>query len=520
MDRKVVIIGGGLGGLSTAIALKTQLNFRNFTIYEQSNDIGGTWNDNTYPGCASDVPTHWYSLSTDLNPNWDRSHVLQPELKAYWKQLAVKYGLNEHIVLNTRVRSVVWNAKDQKYTLELQDQENGKVYVERAEVVVSAVGFLSIPFDPPQLKIESFKGERFHSARWDHSVDLHNKRVAVIGNGCSAAQFLPIITQDPTTHAVNFCRTPQWFLPALELFYLTVLSKRDNLNGSVPKMLEDYMRKKTPKEYHDRIIPKFSIGCKRVIVDSGYLSALHRPNFDINYDGIAEFTEDGVLTKKGEKLPFDVVISATGFIVDEFPLKVKGVDGLSIQDFFKQKGGLEAYLGTTVPGFPNFFLIGGPNTGTGHASVVFSEEVQINYALQLIKPVVRGLASSFEVKLKDHDEFNKRLQKKLSTSVWSGCTSWYRTGHSGKIASVWPGTMTEFWWKLRSPVWSHYKVVNGKKWIRHRRFEKLQRAIGLIGIVFALVWARNNETIIRTLTANILAQATAFGRQLPALNLF
>ncbi|KAJ3483527.1 hypothetical protein NLI96_g6249 [Meripilus lineatus] len=388
---RIVIIGGGIGGLSTGIALKRQLNFRDFKIYEQSWDISGTWHHNTYPGCASDVDTHWYSLSTDLNPYWKQSHVPQPELKEYWKQLAVKYSLYDQLVLNRQVTSVDWDNKRQLYRVHSQDTRTKETFLEEAQIVISATGILFVPFHPAELEgVKAFKGTTFHSARWDHSVDLHNKRVAVIGNGCSASQFIPIISEDSTTQIMNFCRSPHWYLQwsrgafsktwqrifahvpfvmrmyrnmlmaRLDLFYVLVFSGENNpRRAKLQKQLAKYIRSQAPPEYHNRLVPDYTLGCKRFIVDTGYLSALHRPNLDLNYDGIAGFTDDGIVTKTGEKHSFDVIIFATGFIVDKYPLKVRGVEGITLQEYYDRKGGPEAYLGVTVPGFPNFYMLGG-----------------------------------------------------------------------------------------------------------------------------------------------------------------
>ncbi|KAJ3483533.1 hypothetical protein NLI96_g6247 [Meripilus lineatus] len=520
---QIVIVGAGVGGLAAGIALKRQLNFHSFKILEQAGDVGGTWN-----GCASDIDTHWYSLSTDLNPYWRKSHVSQPELKAYWKELAKKYSLYDQLVLNRQVTSVDWDHKRQLYKIVSQDTKSKEVFYDEAQVVISATGILYVPFHPPDLDgVKVFKGTTFHSARWDYSVDLHNKRVGVVGNGCSANQFLPIIARDPTTQVINLCRSPHWILEwewdtfpeylkwifahvpltmriyrywimaRQEYFYTSLLAgeKKDN-RGKVEKKLERYIKSKTPSEYHDKIIPKIPFGCRRFIVDSGYLSALHQDNFDVNYEGIAEFTESGIITKKGNKLDFDVIIFATGFVVDRYPLKVRGVEGITVQEFYDRKGGPEAYYGVTVPGFPNFYMLGGPNTTTGHASVIFTEEVQINYILNFVKPVIQRLASSFEVTPEANEEYNRDLQKKLSTSVWSSCTSWYRLDHSGKVISQWPGTMTGYWWKMRNPVWSHYKAVGANKWLKRQRIGSFIRSIGLLSLVFVLLWAQKNKGIV------------------------
>ncbi|KAJ3483526.1 hypothetical protein NLI96_g6248 [Meripilus lineatus] len=454
-NTQVVIIGAGVGGLSAGIALKRQLGLHAFKILEQAEDIGGTWHDNTYPGCASDIDTHWYSLSTDLNPHWASTHVSQPELKEYWKQLASKYSLYDQLVLNRQVTSVDWDNQQQLYKITSQDSKSKKIFNDAAQIVICATGILYVPFVPPELEsIKKFRGSAFHSARWDNTIDLHNKRVAVVGNGCSATQLVPIIAKDPTTQVVNFCRTPHWYLRSRW--------------GAFPESV---------KWVFAHVPLAMPFGCRRFVIDSGYLSALHQSNLDLNYDGIAEFTEGGIISKKG-KGELNAVVECTECVApqarnpalspyrpltladtqDKFPLKVRGSEGITVQEYYDRKGGPEAYLGVTLPGFPNFFMIAGPNSATGHASVIFTEEVQINYIMQFVKPIVKQLASSFEITTRANDEFNSAIQKKLSKSIWSNCLSWYRFGHTGKIITQWPGTMTEYWWNMRTPIWSHYKA--------------------------------------------------------------
>ncbi|THH30107.1 hypothetical protein EUX98_g4084 [Antrodiella citrinella] len=521
-EPRVIIIGGGVAGIMTAIAFKKQLGFSNFTLYEQSDDLGGTWNLNTYPGCASDVATHWYSFSSDLNPDWNQSHVFQPELKAYWKGLSAKYDINKHVRLHTQVVSADWDPRNQVYRLEVLSA-TGEKRTEYANAIVSAIGTLNVPHYPDELKgiRDVFKGEHFHSARWDHSVDLRNKRVGVIGNGCSAAQFVPIIAEDPTTQVVSFGRTPNWFMPRwrtpipsyqrmlfrhvpfamriyrwllmtqYEAVYMFIVSggPRNSIRERLCKQLVAYIKDNAPEKYHQMLIPTYPFGCKRFIVDPGYLEALHRPNNDVNFDGIAEVTEKGILTKKGKHFDCDVIIEATGFIVDEFPIKMKGRDGATIQEYFQAQGGPTAYKGTAVPNFPNFYTIFGPNTTTGHGSVIYTEEVQIDYIMQMLSPVINGLASSFEVTHEATDAWNARIHKKLSTAVWSACQSWYRVGHDGKNSSIWPGLLIEQWWQLRRPVWSHYKAVGAYKWQETRRGKTLWEIAEVGGAIAALGWA-------------------------------
>ncbi|KAL4250035.1 FMO family protein [Abortiporus biennis] len=514
-NPRVIIAGGGLGGIMAAIKLKRNLGFNNFVIYEQSDDIGGTWKDNTYPGAASDIGTHWYSFSTDPNPDWPTSHVTQPELLAYWKSLSRKYNIYPSILCNTKVVSAVWDDNEQIYHVEVQDTNTKEIKSDYASILISATGLLSIPRYPEELKgIATFKGDIFHSARWNHNVDLHRKRVAVIGNGCSASQLLSVITQDSTTEVVNFCRSPHWILDNFyytkfsslqrwifrnvplvarlyrnitfllhELCYVLVLDADDNsfIKRKIVESAVNTIKRYAPEKYHSRIIPNYPMGCKRIIFGTGYLEALRRPNMDINYDGIQQIVEDGIITKKGESEPFDVIIFATGFNAFDYPLEVRGQGGVSIQDYYNAKGGPEAYYGTALPHFPNFYMLPGFNTATGHGSAIFSEETQLNWAMKLIAPVLRGDASSFVPKEESSEAHNKKIQSELGKSVWAGgCVSWYRRPGSDKIHTNYPGCLTKFWWNLREPVWKDFKVVNGKNWRIKRTVVKRSARLGRV----------------------------------------
>ncbi|EAU81842.2 monooxygenase [Coprinopsis cinerea okayama7 len=469
MAPTIAIIGAGAGGLTFAIKLKRQLGYENFVIYEKHEEVGGTWRDNVYPGCSSDIPTVFYSLSTDLH-DWPGSHGSQPEILDYWKGLADKYHLYPHIRFHHNVVSATWDESTSRYEITLSNtatQEQQKTY---AEILVSAVGVLENPRYANIPGLGMFQGSVFHSARWDRSVDLTGKRVAVIGNGTSAAQFVPVITQDPSVEVVNFCRTPNWFMPpirtqysamrrwltrnipllnrimrysmfiTLESLYLAVFSVHfPLLRPLMTAWARRYMTRAAPSEELPNLFPKFPMGCKRIIFDTGYLPALHRPNLHLNWDGIDSIVENGIVTKKSEFLPFDVIIFATGFSADVYPLPVYGRDGESIKDYFNEQNGAKAYCGTTVPKFPNFFILLGPNTTTGHTSVIFSTEVQVDYTFQLIKPILEGSLKAVEPKVEPTDAYDKHIQKRMKNSVFVHCLSWYRVGGEGKVTNMFPG---------------------------------------------------------------------------------
>ncbi|KAL4249901.1 FAD-binding Monooxygenase Superfamily protein [Abortiporus biennis] len=501
---KVVIIGAGIGGLVAAISLKRQLGFSNFTIYEQAGEVGGTWQYNTYPGAAADVETHFYCLSTDLRPDWRVTHIPQVEILAYWKSLTQKYGLYQNLVLNTKVVSADWDEKRQQYKIQVQDVRTKETRTDYANVVISGHGFLNIPVYPKRVPgMEKFKGPNFHTARWDHDVDLHNKRVAVIGNGCSGAQVIPAISKDPTVEIMNFCQSPHWifgdlrssysritrwifsYVPfalrlyrffiflQLEAFYFAFIrtASEHPLKKWVTKDLINRIKTITPEKYHQVLIPDFVVGCKRSVFTPDYLHALKLPNVDLNYDGIAEFVEDGIVTKKGEKMDFDVIVYATGFDTVEYPIPVRGCNGKTVQEYYDEKDGPQAYYGTALPGFPNFFVLFGPNTGTSHGTAIYTEENQCNWIMQVIKPILKGQASAFEPTEEATEAHNQHLQSKLVKTVWSGtCASWYRRTPESKIHTLFPGSLTELWWQFRKPNFNDFKVTNGEKWQRSRRF--------------------------------------------------
>ncbi|EGN93331.1 hypothetical protein SERLA73DRAFT_64246, partial [Serpula lacrymans var. lacrymans S7.3] len=504
-------------GISVAVALRNELKFDNFTIYEKASSIGGTWRDNTYPGCGSDVPGHWYSLSTELNPHWDSYYISQPEIRAYWERIFQKHGLLAHTVFNTHVKVVKWDAESRVHNLTLVDPTTGEETTTSAEIVIQAVGGFTAPLFPPDLPgVEKFRGPLWHSLKWRHDVDLAGKRVGVIGNGCSAAQFIPQISEDPSVEVINFCRTAQWMTPRQQYRYPAIIkwvfahipflmrAYRNTIMAKVfwfifqkqnsfllylvRKLMTKYMKDTAPAKYHDRLIPSYSPGCKRIIVDPSYLSALHRPNVDLNWESIQEIAEDGVILKNGQAIPLDVIIFGTGFLIVPTDISVQGPNGHTLHDYFDSHGGPTAYLGTVYPGLPNYFTVVGPNTASGHASLLFADEVQIKYILQLIKPIIKGKMKTLEVKAEATDEYNNWIQKRMQNTVFTECFSYYRgDGRDGpKNIATFPGTMVLFWWIARKPRWEHFKVegenggVEGR-WSRQKR-------MGTMALLLAVGW--------------------------------
>ncbi|KAL8278353.1 hypothetical protein RQP46_009245 [Phenoliferia psychrophenolica] len=517
---RVAIIGGGISGMVLAIELK-KIGLSSYTIYERMTDVGGTWRDNYYPGCACDVPVHWYSLSTELNPDWPTKFSGQPEIQKYWKRIYEKHQLASNTQLDSTFLSAVWNDAS-GYTCKFKSTASGKEFTVVCDVLVSAIGGFSTPKEkPPGMEgLELFGGKSFHSARWNKDVELSGKRVAVIGNGCSGAQFIPIISEDPTTDVINFCRTPNWFAPRPQKSYSSVTKaafryvpglmrtyrnfialsgdarfaawqlKNAGLRTMAEEHLWSYMSSQAPEKYHDFLRPSYPMGCKRIIMDPGYLKALHRPNLDLVTKPITSITKKGIMAD-GVEREFDVIILATGFSFEgeKLGLDIKGRHGKRLADQWEAQGGPQAYLGTSVHGFPNFYTLLGPNAAGGAASALYSIEAQVGLVVQMIKPMMNYGVKSFETKIEAEKGYNLDLQVKLHKTVWhGGCSSWYLNGD--KLVANFPGFVTELVLMLRTPTWDSYIQRGGTRRlaVRHRLHQLLQ-IVGLVafGVVVCAI---------------------------------
>ncbi|KAJ7612176.1 hypothetical protein FB45DRAFT_843471 [Roridomyces roridus] len=517
-SHDIVIIGAGIGGVTLAVRLKRQLGreFVDFKIFEKTAGIGGTWRDNVYPGASSDTSIHFYSLFSDLSPDWPSTHGSQPDTLAYWEKLANKYNINRHIAFNTLVVSATWDAKESVWYVVTEDAK-GNQSTTKAKIVISAIGFLEVPRVPNIPGLASFRGSLFHSARWDTELDLRNKRIAVVGNGASGTQFIPKITQDPSVNVTNFCRTPNWYLPNIradygpwkrwafrnvpfamrltyiwqwcqaEMLYFTVFQHRFLASG-FKKLAKGYISQTAPAEYVPHLIPNYTLGCKRLLFDNNYLAALHRPNLSLNWEGIQKVEEGGLVTRKGEKMPFDVMIFATGFVSDRFPLDIRGQGGKSIQQYYDTQGGPKGYLGTAIPGFPNLFMLAGPNTASGHISLVYTEALQIDYIMQFVKPLLTKAVTSFEVTHAATNKYDATIQRMLSRSVFVTCNSWYRVGGTGKNTSIFPGPGMLFWWWTRQARWSDYQITGRTgRWTRKVWGERAWWLVSRVGVLALLL---------------------------------
>jgi len=466
-------VGTGFGGIGMGIALK-QAGYDDFIILDKEDDLGGTWRDNQYPGCACDVPSPLYSFSFELNPDWSRLFAPQREIWAYLRGCARKYGLEAHIRYGSVVEQMHWDEDERRW--DVQTVEHGELGSWRPRAVVSAAGALHLPAYPDIPGAERFAGTSFHSARWDHSCDLAGKRVAVIGTGASAIQFVPEIAKQAAQLTV-FQRTPPWIHPrpdapiparmrsAFRKAPVAARALRDAIYLGLearamgfaisPKLmapLAAVARRHLASQVTDpalraQLTPDYTIGCKRILLSSDYYPALQRPNVSLVTEGITGITEAGVTTADGEEHKADVIIYATGFKVIESvtSLNVTGRDGRKLR-----AENLEAYRGITAAGFPNLFLLLGPNTALGHTSVVFMIETQIQHVLSCLRLIARDKADAIEVVESAQRRYNDALQRRLRRAVWSegGCRSWYLDA-DGVNRTLWPGFTFEYWARTR-----------------------------------------------------------------------
>ncbi|HKP62127.1 MAG TPA: NAD(P)/FAD-dependent oxidoreductase [Polyangiales bacterium] len=471
MEIEILIVGAGFAGLGMGIRLR-QAGLDNFLILEQSAGLGGTWYDNRYPGAACDVPSHLYSYSFENNPNWTRDYGSQREILGYLERCADKYGVRPHMRFRRKVVSARFDEERGVWSVQTED---GRTYT--ARVLIASCGSLSIPAYPQLPGMSTFQGPLFHTARWRADAALEGKRVAVIGTGASAVQIVPELVKRAQKVSV-FQRTASWVLPKLDgpidearraRFaahpWLQTLARRwrywqleaiaPTLTGrpgfmGIGRLMEGHALRYLASQVRDpalraKLTPQHRVGCKRILLSNEYFSALQQPNAELVTSPIRELTPGGIVTEDGAEHGFDAIVFATGFNAAEtyapFPLRGRG--GEELTDRWKQ--GAEAYLGTTVSGFPNFFMLGGPNTSLGHSSVVFMVEAQVAYILDAVRVLrARGL-KSLDVQRATQDEFNESLGKRLSQTVWArgGCCSWYQT-RSGRITTLWPGFTFEY----------------------------------------------------------------------------
>jgi cation diffusion facilitator CzcD-associated flavoprotein CzcO len=477
---RIAILGAGAGGLCMAIRLK-QSGVHDFTIFEKSQRVGGTWNDNTYPGACCDVPSHLYSFSFERKSDWSRVFAPQQEIQTYFEHCVEKYGLRKHIRFGVEIAHARFDEEQGVWRLATTA---GEEIV--ANVVVSGLGQLNRPHVPAIPGIEEFEGTSFHSARWRHDHDLAGRRVAVIGNAASAIQFVPPVAEQVEQLHV-FQRTPNWMIrrndraytdaekrrfarfPWLErlqraLIYLALESRwlaftvGSRMSRRMERMASDCLAEEIPDPSLRAVLtPDYPVGCKRILISDDYYPALRRDNVEVVTEGIERVTSDAIVTKDGKRRPVDTIIFATGFETTSFlaPLELEGRGGRKLREAWRT--GAEAYLGVTVTGFPNLFLLYGPNTNLGHNSILFMIECQVNYILRCLAELNRRELAWLDVRPEVQERYNEAIQRQLARTAWNAsCGSWYKT-ESGKITNNWSSFTLAYWWKTRRPDFSAFE---------------------------------------------------------------
>ncbi|MFF4017975.1 flavin-containing monooxygenase [Streptomyces sp. NPDC001843] len=481
---RVAVIGSGFGGLGAAVRLRRE-GITDFVVLERAGSVGGTWRDNSYPGCACDVPSHLYSFSFAPNPDWPRAFSGQEHIRAYLEHVTDVFRLRPHIRFGSEVKLMTWDTERLRWDIETS---SGSL---SADVVVSATGPLSDPRIPDIPGLDSFPGKVFHSARWDHDYDLTGKRVAMVGTGASAIQIVPAV-QPRVSRLTLFQRTPPWVLPRVDraiggverrlhrALPFTTQLRRGLLWGirelqvqaftRHPEelgLVERFARLNMARAVKDpalraRLTPDYRIGCKRILLSSEYYPALARPNVDVVASGLAEVRGSTVVGADGSEAEVDAIVFGTGFHVTDMPIaeRVVGAEGVTLAEAWK-KDGMQALRGTSAAGFPNWLSIIGPNSGLANSSMILIIESQLNYMADFVRQLdVLGGRVALDARADAVRAWNHKVQERMRPTVWNtgGCTSWYLDS-SGRNTTIWPGTTAEFRRATRRVELAEYRVV-------------------------------------------------------------
>jgi cation diffusion facilitator CzcD-associated flavoprotein CzcO len=480
---RVAVVGSGFGGLGAAVRLRRE-GVTDFVVLERADSVGGTWRDNSYPGCTCDVPSHLYSFSFAPNPEWPRTFSEQRDIRAYLERVADTFGLRPHLRLNHEVRLMRWD--NAALLWEVQTSQGTLT----ADVVVSACGPLSDPRVPEVPGLARFPGSVFHSADWDHDYDLRDKRVAVIGTGASAIQIVPAIQPD-VARLTLFQRTPPWVMPrtdrlispverrlhralpftgtlrrqllwAIRELQVQAFTKRPAVLGLVESLARANLAAAIKdKALRAKLTPSYRIGCKRILLSSTYYPALAEPNVALVASGLAEVRGSTLVAEDGTETEADAVIFATGFHVTDMPIaqRVVGAGGITLAEAWKD--GMESLRGATAAGFPNWMTVIGPNTGLGNSSMILMIESQLNYMADYLRQLdVLGGRTALGALPSAVRTWNHLVQERMARTVWNtgGCTSWY-LDHNGRNTTIWPGTTTEFRRATREVDLAEYQVI-------------------------------------------------------------
>ena len=464
--HRTVIVGTGFSGIGMAIRLLREGD-RDFVLLERAGEVGGTWRDNTYPGCRCDVPSHLYSFSFAPNPNWSSTFSPQPEILGYLRDVAARFGVLPHVRFETELQLAEWDESQGRWLIETSQGALS------ADVLITAQGPLSEPLVPELPGLDSFGGTIFHSARWDHDHDLAGERVAVIGTGASAIQFVPKIQPEVGQMHV-FQRTPPWIMPhpnrrlseferklynrlpaaqlamragiywARETFVLQFRNER--MRRMATRLALRQLSEQVPDpELRAKLTPHYELGCKRILPTDEWYPALMQPNVELVTDGIREIRPHSIVAADGTEREVDTIIFGTGFHVTDLPIseQVRGRDGRTLAETWG--GSPNAYKGAAAAGFPNLFFLVGPNTGLGHNSIVFMIESQINYVAGALN-ALRGGAGYLEVRPEAQAAYNDHIDRMTEGTVWvsGGCSSYYIDAR-GRNSTIWP----TFTWPFR-----------------------------------------------------------------------
>ncbi len=486
MKVDVLIAGAGFSGLGMAIQLRRKMPAATFLIVEKADDIGGTWYENHYPGCACDIPSHLYSFSFERNAEWSRMFSGQLEIQNYLKRCVEKFALKPHIRLASRLCEAVWDETVLVWRAATADG----LKIE-AKALVCGVGALHVPNYPDLPGLGTFAGAAFHSAHWDHSVDLTGKSVAVIGTGASSIQFVPEIAKQ-AGQLYLFQRTPAWIIPRLDfafsekakerfrrwsaaswafrqfifwLLEIRVLGFLGNrwMRGQGVELARRHLERQIPDpSLRAALTPKYEMGCKRVLISSDFYPALMKANVGLVTEPIREVNADSIVTSDGRKRQIDVLIFGTGFRITEIlqDVKVVGREGILLSEQWQSRA--RAFLGVTMHGFPNFFLLLGPNTGLGHNSVVLMIEAQLNYVVSCLKLLKKRGKRALDLRGGRLEQFMARIDGRLRKTVWQagGCRSWYQDQETGDNLAIWPGSVIEYALRTRRAAASDYQFMD------------------------------------------------------------
>jgi cation diffusion facilitator CzcD-associated flavoprotein CzcO len=479
---RVAVIGSGFGGLGAAVRLRRE-GITDFVVLERADAVGGTWRDNSYPGCACDVPSHLYSFSFAPNPDWPRAFSGQEHIRAYLERVTDTFGLRPHLRFGAEVRQARWDGERNRWHLTTAAGEL------TADVVVSATGPLSDPKIPDIPGIADFPGRVFHSSRWDHDFDLTGKRVAMVGTGASAIQIVPSI-QPQVGSLTVVQRTPPWVMPRVDRgvsaaerwlhgkvpstakarrgllwmireFQVGAFVRHPKLLKAAERIAANHLRRsvKDP-ELRARLTPDYTIGCKRILLSNTYYPALSQPNTEVVTSALSEVRGSTIVTADGTEREVDAIVFGTGFHVTDMPIgdRVIGADGRTLAEHWKD--GMSALRGCAVDGFPNLLFIIGPNTGLGNSSMILMIESSLNYMADYLRTLAATGAAALDAKTTAVTSWNDEMQRRAARTVWNtgGCKSWYLDAN-GRNTTAWPGTTAEFRRATRQVKLTEYEVL-------------------------------------------------------------